>query len=1180
MAGLTSLNEWLDKYLISYEVIDDFESILYAIDNKIFLVIEPKFIPFESVESTLESDSKEKGELKLFDDEDFKLILNQVDYDNIEKFKPDYFAFSFGEKWYYTSASKEEVELNLLRYFGKSKNFTEHSFDCYLGVHTGFELCNGSGLAEDWVKKAKFLGIKNFGICELNTLSGVLKFQMACDKEKIKPIIGETVTVKNSQKYAKENFKSERYELKLYVENEIGWQNLLNINSQINVFNEGYVDEEFLFSHSEGLTCVITSDKKLDAMFIHIMKTHFKNIYFQIDLVEYSSNEKDKEHLLNIQDYLKSFKKNLQPILLCDSYYLEQEDYEIKRLLNKIGKVGFKYQSKDQHFKTVEEMKSQMRGLNLDDEFMSLCFENLEAVCKNCQFKIDTDNFHLPRYVMTEDESKKYKDNEDLFWGLIQEGLDKKIVGKVDDEEIYYKRIEEEIKVLKQGDIVDYFLILADIINWCHRNDVLVGTGRGSSAGSLIAYLINIVELDPIKYDLLFERFLNEARIKAGEFVDIDSDFQSSRRDDVKKYMESRYGVDHVASIGTYGNFKHKGIIKDLGREMGIDYSETNFITSLINKKAEDGEFIDLFKESNHEHKLKAFINKHHKLINRITQIIWQPKTMSIHASATLIVPFEDDKGNKKNIYDWLPVKKVDGMLITEWEGKEVEEAGFLKEDILATLQLDKFRMILDLIKKNHGKEIDWTRDINVEEPEIYKTIWQTGFTEDVFQFTTDNLKNYCKFLKPDRFEELIAANALARPGAMMSNAHIDYAKIKRGEIQPEYDLLLEEVTKKTFGLYIYQEQIMEAFKVITNSTLEEADMFRKIITKLKSGVQNDENFNKYKKLFCESYIKKGSDESNAIYVWDKLVAFSKYGFNRSHAACYAYEAYVCSWFKYYYPLEFWVTSLTHSKEEALENKIFEIGKLGSIELRPPDINQSGKIYTYDSEKQHIYWSLNSIKFAGDISVDNLIEERETNGKFKSLEEFVERTKGKKVNKRIVVNLILCGCFDMIYGIENANERLAILEKYFKEILEEELPEEFKSEVVQKESYWQIKAKELCGYGFIDYEKIATSLKIKSTYYSVASLLETRNFGGEALICGNISVLQEKNSKNGKYAKIIIEDNGLQLQVIFWNEVYERYKELLSEGQIIAFNGIIKAPDKYCHSNSIQSMNSTKINFV
>ena len=692
-------------------------------------------------------------------------------------------------------------------------------------------------------------------------------------------------------------------------------------------------------------------------------------------------------------------------------------------------------------------------------------------------------------------------------------------------------------------------------------NDCVV---HNSSAGSLIAYLTNITEIDPIKYSLIFERFLNSARLAGGELPDVDSDIESKYRDDVKRYMEERYGFNYVSSVGTFGNFKIKSIIKDLGREMNLNYSDCNFMTSII-KDSTDGNMMDLMIESNKESKLKSFINKNHKLINKINLVIDNPKNQSIHASAVIILPKEDSEGNKRDIYSWIPVKKIDGILISEWEGKQNEKVGFLKEDILGLLQLDKFSMILKLIKQNRGIDIDWTKDIDVEDKQVYETLWQNGLTEDVFQFTTDNLKKYCKFLKPDCFEDLIAANALARPGAMTIGAHISYAKIKRGEIEMQLDYLLEDVTKDTYGLFVYQEQIMKAFQVITDASLEISDAFRKTMTKVESAENKDkEAIQKFKDIFLEAYVKKGSTEENAQFVLEKIMSFISYSFNKSHAACYAYESYVCNYFKFYYPLEFWVTSLKFSKDDDLEKKILEIEKAGMIELLPPDINQSSKEYGYNVEENKIYWALDSIKSAGEKSVEKIIEERNLNGHFKSLSDFLTRMNGKRINKTIIVNFILCGCFDKVENLENITKRYKLLHQYLREDLD---LQEFSNENIGKKYFWLIKQKNLCGIGNIQFNKVYDNCKMNGSiktfngqkYLSFSDIHDT-DFDGEDVVClGIIDSCKTFNTKKGQACRLRLNENGNFLEVTLWADYWEKHQEEIraNVGKIFVGSGYV-----------------------
>lgn len=1154
---MESLNNWLEKNLIDFTFIKDKKFI--KVNEKIFYILESKLID---------------SEFKLFD-EDFNFILSNDDYFYLDNNEVDYFLFSFGQKFYYSSL--EKTELNLFKYFGLAKQTLKLDYT-FLGVHTGYELCNGSRLAEDWIKKAKFLEINKLGICELNTLAGTLKFQEECLKQDIYSIIGETIFVKPNE--------GEIYELKLFVKDQIGWKNLLNINSQINVFNEQFVTEEFLLNHIGGLVVVIGCSKKLDLKFIKLFKEKIwdDDLFFQIDLVEYSSNEKDKEHLLNLQHYFQNFQGKINPILLCDSYYLDQEDYEIKYLLNKIGKVGFKYQSKNQYFKPLHDLGQQFEQL-FNKSYRKIFEMSLKAsndvyeLCKD--FKIITTQKFLPKYEQTVEEKQLgFEDNEDLLWNLIENGFEKKIEGKVNNEQVYIDRIESEVAVIKKGNIVDYFLILYDIIRYCKQNNILVGVGRGSSAGSLIAYLLGIVELDPIKYDLLFERFLNEARLTS-ELPDIDTDFESARRDDVKRYMESRYGVDFVASVGTFSYFKNKSVLKDLGRELSLNYSELNFITSIINKEAENGDLIDLFKNSLGEFKLKEFLTNNIELINNLQLILHQPKTQSIHASATIIVPKKDNEGNNKNIYDWMPVKKVNGVLITEWEGKVCEKAGFLKEDILGILQLDKFRAILDLIKINFDLEIDYTQ-LNTGDKNVYD-LFHKGYNEDVFQFTTDSLKAYCRYLKPDNLEELIAANALHRPGPMESSANIDFVKIKFGEKKAKYDYLLEHITKSTFGLYCFQEQVMKAFQTITDSDLKEADLFRKIITKADDGYKNDENINNYRKIFVDKYIEKGCNHDGAEEVFEKLIAFSKYAFNRSHSACYAYTAYVCQYFKCHFPLEFWTVSLIFSKEEDISKKILEIENTGDINLFPPDINKSFTNYVANSETNSIYWSINSIKGCGEKSVDNIINERNENGLFKSFKDFIERVKGKRINKTQIKNFILCGCFDQIEKIEKITDRFVLINKF----CEEEDKLEFSYINIVKEHFWLSKQKELCGIGNINFKKIydesLNEIKFSknSKYLDFDLIQDNDSVDDEVIVCGLINNIIERNTRKGKMGQLELDQNGKRLYITCWADFWETNGHLIkiNHGSVLLMNGVIRE-DSYKKLNVIHSINSSKFKLV
>lgn len=756
-----NIQDWCNANVIQY-TFDKVNSVL-EIDNKKYLLVEAKDVDFEK---------------KLFD-EDFNLILDSDDYDRIENIKPDFYLFQFGGKYYYSQVEKE-IKLNLFKYVGDIKQ--EHRYEMpYIGIHSGYELCNGNRTYEDWIKKAKFLGYKCLGICEKNTLAGAYMFQKEAKKAEVEFIIGETVTVK--QESGKE------FDVKLYVVDKDGWKDLLNINYHINVLNiehGKFIYEKDLLKLTKKLVCVFTENFNWDTLAKYSEKCH--NVSCQFDPVIWSSDEKNKKYLLEFQEYYKN-NVAILPTIICDSYYLDSEDSYIKPLLNKIGKVEFQYHSKDQFFKSKDEIFKQVRELfsnfNAFQSFFDIATGNTQAIFRMCKsFEINDKTLYLPEYEMSDKEKKKFKSNKDLFSYLIRQGFNDRISGKVEDEDIYLDRIENEFEVIEKGGFINYFLILWDVLKWCRENDILTGVGRGSAASSLISYLLYITHIDPIKYKMIFERFLNEARFKS--LPDCDIDFESNRRDEVKLYIQNKYTYKNVCCIGTFNNFKIKSCIKDISRELNVDYSKANFISSLIPKIYDDGDFTDMFKCALTDDRIKEFINEYSNLIDAMQLMIFQPKAKSIHAAGVIITPKYKDTNA---IYDLLPVRIEGGMLISEWNKDDIDACGFLKEDILGLTQLDKINNIMKLIKKNHNIDVDLF-NIDVNDQNVFD-YFKRGLTEDVFQFNSDIQKSYMIALQPESIEELNAANALNRPGPMDSNAHIDFIRRKNGEQEVEYDHLL-----------------------------------------------------------------------------------------------------------------------------------------------------------------------------------------------------------------------------------------------------------------------------------------------------------------------------------------------------------------------------------------------------
>lgn len=1108
---------------------------------------------------------------KIFDDR-FYVQLSEVEESILAQILVDYYLFEFGGQYYYCPY-KDKVQLIPFKYLGKA--LIENDIEWpYLGIHGHYELLNGSRLYEDWCSKANFLGYKAIGVCERNTLAGVLPFQIACQEAKIKSIIGESVIVRQEKDLVE-------YVVKLYVKDAIGWNNLLLINKKINVDNGGYIYESEFFELCEGLVCVLTVSFPFDVLLVNQYKSKFSHLYFQMDTVEYLSNETDRDYLMRVKNYIDNYAKLILPILINDTYYLDREDSHIKKILNKVASGKSMGQSNSQYFKTLDDNIVMLEKLFKDfdklSDLLEIMIKNAQEVNSVCNFIIPLGELRLPKYELSIVESQKYQTNRDFFIGLLDVGFQKKVDKKGLDPQLYFDRLEHEIRVIEKGGFIDYFLILADIILWCKQQNILTGVGRGSSAGSLVAYLLDITKIDPLKYGLLFERFLNESRIAKG-LPDVDSDFEGNRRDEVKRYMEERHGIQSVASVGTYTTMKLKAALKDLGRERGLNHSTVNIVTSILDTTGEDWK--DLFQIGMHRPIVGDFIQKNPELINDARLCLNSARSASVHPSAVIIVPKTDKNGKSVTIFDQLPIKKIDEILVVEWEGEYLEKAGFLKEDILGIRQLDKFRTIINLVKKHKGTDLDLD-EVPLDDSKVYD-LFCKGSNGDVFHFGSPGLTQYGRQVKPIRIEDLIAMIALYRPGTMETNAHEDYVRVREGISTPKYDYMLEAVTKETCGVYIYQEQAIQAVQILGGFSLSDADEVRRALGKKLQGVLDS-----YKKQFIEGAIKNGCPNEEACNIWDKMETFAGYAFNKSHAAAYAITGYFCQWLKVNYPLEFWSTALQYADEEEVSRYVGEIKKIGQgIDVVGVDINKSSNEFTIDPKLNKIYCSISKVKWVGDVAVDVIIEERKESGMFFSLEEFCSRIEKRKVNKRCIENLILSGAFDEIEKVKRVEDRLFILRKYWEIIALKQKDKDPDFEDVNnitQEHWWMMRQKSLTGLGYINFQNLAKT--IKKNNYSYVEPVEFQSktvHGDSALAIGIVKKALIRVNKHGaEFLRAYLEVNGEEIMVMIWNETFVTYKEYLTkcEGKIIAVQGKIMF-DKYTKmTNLLSTDDSSKIFF-
>lgn len=1186
-----SLLKWLKNRRIVFKKIDEK---VFRIGEENFLLISPKY---DKLLTT-----------------DMSVVLNDEDLEMMGQYEIDGLIFQIADKFYYAREGKDFIDndssneygeitfelylknIHELLYIGESSE--ECSFP-HLGVHGSYDLCNGSGSYRDYCNKAKFLKINTLGICEENTLAGALIFQNECKKQGLRSIIGETIVVQHNLHF--------QYHIKLYCKNNVGWSNLLRINSKINTSSTKSISLQDLEEYTEGLICVLTPTISLKEIVKKLPQ--FEEIYYQLDFVEWSNNVKEEEWLGFIAEYISKYSNKIEPIALYDSFYIEDYQADIQPILWRIGKrVNFKYRSEDRYFKSSSEYIEQAEKLFVSEEGVDFLFKGIENALKfeEIDFSIPTGQKHLPQYELTEEEKQEFGDSETLFWHLIEKGLEEKVISKGLDVDQYIDRIQEEVRVIELGQVRDYFLIVWDILNFCKKNKILTGIGRGSAAGCLISYLLGIVQIDPLEYGLLFERFLNEGRV-GKSMPDIDNDIQGERREEVKRYIEEKYGKAYVAGIGTYGTFKIRASIKDLIRECGGNSAEANYISASIDP---EDKFVDLFKHSlktGANARIYNFVKNHSYQLNHIPTIFQQPKNQSIHAAGIIIVP--KDRGE---IYEQLPVKSMnDGVIITEWEGGELEDAGFLKVDILGIKQLDKFDEIFKSIKTLRNEDLSLDQ-IPLDDKKVYR-YFQRGWNEDVFQFGGGGLKGYCKVLLPDNIEDLIATVALYRPGPIETGAHEDYAAIKNGKKEPEYYYGLEEITQKTYSKIVYQEQIMQIVQHLGGFTLVEADDIRKAM-----GKKIPEVMAKYKEKFIQGAIHNGCPPQEAELLWDDMERFAGYAFNRSHAACYAITGYYSQWLKCNFPIEFWLTSLKHSSDNDLQARLAEINNIGDgIAISGPDINYSTTEYRGDIDTNTIYWSLSSIKYVGDNAVLNIMKIREKE-KFFDFESFLQAVeedkeirrsqlkKGERllspINRRTILHLIIAGAFDSIERIQNPSERKYIIAKYYTKLHPEleglsfdnskwrdKLGDIYNLMITNQDHRWILEQRRVSGFGVLDFSEMVEKIDFErgGTYYSnseiIALSLPENNKYPNVVICGGVvEEVKLRNSSKGTFVQLLIHDGSSELITIVWPEVYEQYADEInnSKGKLFFMNGEVIFDGRYQKINVMNSKSFSNISIL
>lgn len=707
------------------------------------------------------------------------------------------------------------------------------------------------------------------------------------------------------------------------------------------------------------------------------------------------------------------------------------------------------------------------------------------------------------------------------------------------------------------------------------------------------------------------DMFVDKGLIQGGHSAmpDIDTDFASDRRQEIKEYLEQRYnvnGMQRVFSAGTFSTMKLKAVLKDVSRVYRVPVSLVNYITAIF--EDDNMSWTDLFKLAATNKRVREFVQTYPEVIEDARGIMGQPRSASIHASAIIVTPHEKD-GYPAECFDFLPIRKMDNLLVSEFDGYEVESIGLLKEDVLATKELSKLSAVISIVNRVYGKHysIESITQDEIDDPKTYSLLSQ-GYTQNVFQFASRGITRFIMDVQPDCIEDLIAINALYRPATLEIGATEDYIKYKRGEVAPVYNFGTYEATKNTFGIMTYQEQFMQIAHTLGGFDLGKTDFLRKAI-----GKKNAELMATLKDDFIKGAIGNGCPDYEAQDIWHKIEVAGKYSFNRSHAAAYALTAFVGAWLKANYPTAFYTVALQWADDKEIPLLMSEMELCSEAKIVPPDINVSEKEFFTEYQTNSIFWSLTRIKQLGTKAVDYIIAERTKNGEFTSIQNFIHRIFKYKLKKytywddpeneeeavRIPVNtlhvrhLILAGCFDKLENIQSINERYLILENAGHELGLANNANDYYHRFYEVDHFWSIQQINISGIGSIDYRRIFETSDMKekcrgkASYMSVRDALNLDNEGKRIAVCATVVEVDEisyKDKQTGEkkqFCKMKLQQNNDLIELVCWSEFYQENKHnLLSmKDKIIIVTTIIKYSD-YAGSNSLNTYKTSLLHTI
>ena len=1055
----------------------------------------------------------------------------------------------------------------------------------HLHVHTEYSLLDGSSKIKELVVRAKELGMDSLAITDHGVMYGVIDFYRAAKDAGIKPIIGCEIYVSPGSRFERETGHNEDryYHLVLLAENDRGYHNLMKIVSK--GFTEGYyykprVDYEVLEQYSEGIialsACLAGEVQKYLARNMYdeacqsalrYQKIFGKGNFF----LELQDHGIDMQKKVNMDLLRMSSELGIELVATNDIHYIYDTDYEAHDILLCIqtGKKvmdedRMRYEGGQYYLKSEEEMRALF-------PYALQAIDNTAKIAARCNVEIEFGVRKLPKYQVPKEFWDSEEEEGEASWHylhhLCYEGLNRRYGSEKPE---LTERLDYELSVIRNMGFIDYFLIVWDFINYAKTNGIMVGPGRGSAAGSIVAYTLAITDIDPLKYDLLFERFLNPERVS---MPDIDVDFCYERRGEVIDYVVSKYGKDNVAQIVTFGTLAAKGVIRDVGRVLDMPYAQVDAIAKMIPKELNIT--IDKALKMNPLLKKEYDENSQIKyLIDMSKRLEGLPRHTSMHAAGVLI--------SQKAVDEYVPLSRSsDGTITTQYIMTTLEELGLLKMDFLGLRTLTVIQDAVNLVKKNKGVTIN-LQDIDYNDKQVLDYIG-TGKTDGIFQIESAGMKSFMKELKPESLEDIIAGIALYRPGPM--DFIPKYLKGKNDRDSITYDCpQLEPILKTTHGCIVYQEQVMQIVRDLAGYTLGRSDLLRRAMSKKKQAVMEKERKNFVygnEEEGVDGCIKRGIDEATANKIYDEMIDFAKYAFNKSHAAAYGVVSYQTAYLKYYYPVEFMASLLTSVIDNS--SKVIEYVqtcKGMGIDILPPDINQSERNFT--AQGGAIRYGLSALKSIGKAMVDQLVAERNARGPFQNLQEFLERISECDLSKRIVESLIKAGALDCLEGnrrqkmmiytsimdnISQSKKKMMAGQMSLFDIVDDELKSDFeiKFPKVNEFSKQELLAFEkeviglyVSGHPLEEYQNMwkknitRTSLDFQLNDEDETVVADN----AREIIGGIISEVTVKVTKqNSVMAFVTIEDLYGTVEVLVFPKLYEKYRQIIAEDNKVFITG-------------------------